>query len=112
MLFCSAASAAQRVVSLAPSLTQIVVELGAQQRLVGMLDAGPRPAGLAQVASVGHYGQLNSEALLALKPDVLFLDIKMPGQTGLEAAEELAERWEGPEPFPQVVFVTAYDEYA
>lgn len=49
---------------------------------------------------------------LALRPDVLFLDIKMPGQTGLEAAEELAEHWEGPAPFPQVVFVTAYDHYA
>jgi YesN/AraC family two-component response regulator len=31
---------------------------------------------------------------LALRPDVLFLDIKMPGQTGLEAAEELAEKWD------------------
>lgn len=52
------------------------------------------------------------EQALALRPDVLFLDIKMPGQTGLEAAEELAEHWEGPAPFPQVVFVTAYDHYA
>ncbi|MGZ8293885.1 MAG: LytR/AlgR family response regulator transcription factor [Telluria sp.] len=49
---------------------------------------------------------------LALRPDVLFLDIKMPGQSGIEAAEELAERWDGAKPFPQVVFVTAYDEYA
>jgi DNA-binding LytR/AlgR family response regulator len=40
------------------------------------------------------------------------MDIKMPGQTGIEAAEELAERWEGPAPFPHVVFVTAYDDYA
>ncbi|MGZ5199028.1 MAG: LytR/AlgR family response regulator transcription factor [Ramlibacter sp.] len=52
------------------------------------------------------------EQALALRPDVLFFDIKMPGQTGLEAAEELAERWDGSKPFPQVVFVTAYDDYA
>lgn len=52
------------------------------------------------------------EQALALHPDVLFFDIKMPGQTGLEAAEELAERWEGGKPFPQVVFVTAFDDYA
>jgi DNA-binding LytR/AlgR family response regulator len=52
------------------------------------------------------------EQALELRPDILFLDIKMPGQTGLEAAEELAERWEGAQPFPQVVFVTAYDDYA
>ena len=52
------------------------------------------------------------EQALALKPAVVFLDIKMPGKSGLEAAAELAEKWEGPQPFPQVVFVTAYDEYA
>jgi DNA-binding LytR/AlgR family response regulator len=49
---------------------------------------------------------------LELRPDILFFDIKMPGQTGLEAAEELAERWDEGKPFPQVVFVTAYDQYA
>ncbi|MEW7847527.1 LytTR family DNA-binding domain-containing protein [Massilia aurea] len=52
------------------------------------------------------------EQTLLLRPDVLFLDIRMPGQTGLEAAEELAERWEGPAPFPHIVFVTAFDDYA
>ena len=49
---------------------------------------------------------------LALQPDILFLDIKMPGKTGLEAAEELAEQWPADTPFPHIVFVTAYDEYA
>ncbi|MES2317674.1 MAG: LytTR family DNA-binding domain-containing protein [Pseudomonadota bacterium] len=49
---------------------------------------------------------------LALAPDVLFVDIKMPGKTGLEAVEELAELWDAARPFPQIVFVTAYDDYA
>ena len=49
---------------------------------------------------------------LALQPDILFLDIKMPGKTGLEAAEELAEQWPDGITFPHIVFVTAYDEYA
>jgi DNA-binding LytR/AlgR family response regulator len=52
------------------------------------------------------------EKALALKPDVLFVDIKMPGKTGLEAVEELAEMWDAARPFPQIVFVTAYDDYA
>jgi len=52
------------------------------------------------------------EQALALRPEVLFVDIKMPGKTGLEAVEELANAWDGPQPFPQVVFVTAYDDYA
>ncbi|NVD98669.1 LytTR family DNA-binding domain-containing protein [Massilia sp. BJB1822] len=52
------------------------------------------------------------EQALALRPDVLFFDIKMPGKSGLQAAEELSEHWAGDQPFPQIVFVTAYDEYA
>jgi DNA-binding LytR/AlgR family response regulator len=53
------------------------------------------------------------EALQAaerLRPDFAFLDIQMPGTTGLEAAAEMADRLG--EAAPAVVFVTAYDEYA
>ncbi len=51
------------------------------------------------------------EQALALQPDMLFLDIKMPGKSGLEVAEDLAEQWQGGS-FPQIVFVTAYGDYA
>jgi len=44
---------------------------------------------------------------------VLFFDIRMPGLDGLGAAAELADSWPTDEaPMPQLVFVTAYDEYA
>jgi len=46
------------------------------------------------------------------RPDVLFFDIRMPGQSGLEAAAELAEEWPEQQAFPLLVFVTAYDQYA
>ena len=46
------------------------------------------------------------------RPDVLFFDIRMPGQGGLEAAAELADAWPEESPFPALVFVTAYDQYA
>lgn len=49
---------------------------------------------------------------LALQPDLLFLDIRMPGQSGLEAAAELADRWPNERPLPALVFVTAFDQYA
>jgi DNA-binding LytR/AlgR family response regulator len=65
-----------------------------------------------EIAGTAPNGQAAVEQALALRPDILFLDIKMPGQTGLEAAEELAERWDGAQPFPDIVFVTAYDDYA
>jgi DNA-binding LytR/AlgR family response regulator len=57
-------------------------------------------------------------AALELRPDVLFFDIRMPGLDGLEAAAELADRWptandtDSARPFPALVLVTAYDQYA
>ena len=63
------------------------------------------------VAQVGD-GASAVEQALALKPDVCFLDIRMPGLTGLEAAQALAEDWPDGPPFPLLVFVTAYDQYA
>jgi DNA-binding LytR/AlgR family response regulator len=51
----------------------------------------------------------NGKAALELfeehQPDVVFLDIRMPGLTGLEVAAEIGER-------AHVVFVTAYDQFA
>lgn len=49
---------------------------------------------------------------LELRPEVLFFDIRMPGQNGLEAAAALADAWPAEHPFPALVFVTAYDQYA
>ena len=63
------------------------------------------------VATVGH-GAAALEQALALRPDVLFLDIRMPGMSGLEAAQALAEDWPDDTPLPLMVFVTAYDQYA
>ena len=54
-------------------------------------------------------GQEAVEKVEVLRPDVVFLDIRMPGLTGLEAAREIVTlpSWAG-----EIVFVTAYDEYA
>ncbi len=50
---------------------------------------------------------------LAHRPDIVFLDIRMPGRSGLEAAEAIVEDWpDGDRPLPLIVFVTAYDQYA
>jgi DNA-binding LytR/AlgR family response regulator len=45
------------------------------------------------------------ELVTQLKPDLTFLDIRMPGKTGIEAAKVIGNQ-------SQVVFVTAYDQYA
>ncbi|WP_423454581.1 LytR/AlgR family response regulator transcription factor [Ottowia sp. VDI28] len=63
-------------------------------------------------ATVGD-GESAVEQALRLQPDVLFFDIRMPGQSGLDAAAELADTWDtGARPFPALAFVTAYDQYA
>ena len=67
------------------------------------------------VAVVGDGASAVAQAL-ALQPDVLFFDIRMPGLSGLDAAAELLDAWPvqtaGRKPFPALVFVTAYDQYA
>ncbi len=70
---------------------------------------------LSIVATVGDGASAVAQAL-ALQPDVLFFDIQMPGLNGLDAAAELLDAWPAPsaggKPFPTLVFVTAYDQYA
>lgn len=81
---------------LAQVLLQSLQRLWPELHIAAMVDNGP--------AAV--------EQALALRPDILFMDIKMPGQSGLEAARELAEEWPDAVPFPMVVFVTAYEQFA
>lgn len=63
------------------------------------------------MAVVGDGASAVDQAL-ALRPDVLFFDVRMPGRSGLEAAVELADEWPAGAAFPALVFVTAYDQYA
>jgi DNA-binding LytR/AlgR family response regulator len=58
-----------------------------------------------QVVHVARNGVEAAERIATLQPDLAFLDIQMPGLTGLEVAQ-------GIEGATRVVFVTAYDEYA
>ena len=66
---------------------------------------------LRVVATAGDGAQAVEQAL-ALRPTLCFLDIRMPGLSGLEAARALIEDWPDGADFPLLVFVTAYDEYA
>jgi DNA-binding LytR/AlgR family response regulator len=65
-----------------------------------------------QVLAVVGDGDSAVQQALRLRPAVCFLDIRMPGSTGLEAAQALAEDWPEGVPFPLLVFVTAYEQYA
>jgi len=81
---------------LADELARTLAAAWPELRVVARVDDGP--------AAV--------EAALREKPDVLFLDIRMPGCSGLEAAQAIAEDWPDDTPAPLVVFVTAYERHA
>lgn len=69
-----------------------------------------------QILDVASHGAQALQLALQHAPDVLFLDIRMPGMSGLEVAADLADAWPPAahpgRDFPLLVFVTAYDQYA
>ena len=58
-----------------------------------------------QIVAIATNGNEAAQMIAELEPNIAFLDIKMPGQTGIEVAQ-------GIETATRVVFVTAYDQYA
>lgn len=73
----------------------------ARKELISLLSEFPR------IEIVGEAVNADDaiEKIDALKPDILFLDIQMPGKNGFELLETL-------DTVPKVIFTTAYDEYA
>jgi len=65
-----------------------------------------------EVIAVAPNGLEAVRLIEADKPDIAFLDIRMPGLTGLEVAAELTDRLDPGSPVPKLVYVTAYDEFA
>jgi DNA-binding LytR/AlgR family response regulator len=61
-----------------------------------------------EVVEVAEDGGAALEAIASHRPDVAFLDIRMPGLTGMEVAAAAADA----SPHTLVVFITAYDQYA
>jgi two-component system, LytTR family, response regulator len=74
----------------------------ARQRIRDLL--GREPA--TEVVGEADHGEAAVAAIRALRPDLVFLDVQMPGRTGLEVVEELGAE------MPVTVFVTAYDQHA
>jgi two-component system LytT family response regulator len=73
----------------------------ARKELIKLLEDFPEIEILGEAANADEaFEQIN-----LLNPDLLFLDIQMPGKTGFELLEML-------DSVPKVIFTTAYDEYA
>ena len=65
------AQAAQRIVTLAPHATELVLAAGGGDRLVGVAAGGGNPPSIAALPRVGGPGALDREQLLSLRPDLV-----------------------------------------
>ena len=77
-------------------------EQPARERLRRLLSEVPD----VEIAGEAEDGERAMEEIARLVPDVVFLDIQMPGCTGMEVAASLAS------PRPHIIFCTAFDQYA
>lgn len=79
--------AAERVISLAPSLNEIMLELDAADLLVGIIDGGIAvPQQIDHLPRLGRSGQVEMEQLLSLRPDLILL---WPDSIGSAQREQL-----------------------
>jgi len=93
VLFCSCPGRphrtdARRVVSLAPSVTEIVYALGVERALVGNTNQCDYPAGARQVYKVGDFSNPDLERIVALRPSIVFATLPMH-QALIEKLREL-----------------------
>ena len=98
----------QRVVTLAPSLTEVVLALDAQERLVGVtrFDDDPR---VAKVARIGGYNDPQPEAVLGVKPDLVLAE---PAPSNRGPVEALARLGVPVEAFPLTAVADIEDAIA
>jgi two-component system LytT family response regulator len=75
----------------------------ARQRLEDLVSR----EGAVEIVGRIDNGEAAVAAINSLRPDLVFLDVQMPGRTGLEVARAV-----GPQNMPATIFVTAYDRYA
>jgi two-component system, LytTR family, response regulator len=78
-------------------------ELLARQRIEDLLAKEPR----IEIAGEARDGNEAVELIRDLQPDLVFLDVQMPGRTGIEVAEAI-----GAEAMPVTIFTTAYERFA
>jgi iron complex transport system substrate-binding protein len=81
------AEAAQRVITLAPHLAELVCAAGGCDRLVGVVNYTDFPAQAEKVPKIGDAFAVNAETILALKPDLV---LSWDGGTPPETVERLA----------------------
>lgn len=75
----------------------------ARQRIEDLLRAEPG----VEVVGTAPDGDAAVELIRRIRPDLVFLDVQMPGRTGIDVVREV-----GVDAMPATIFVTAFDQYA
>ncbi len=98
----------------APPLRVLVVddEAPARRKILRLLRA--EPASSVQVVGEADSGESAIGAIAKHHPDLVFLDVQMPGQSGFEVVRAITSGNIAcaKDAIPQIVFVTAHDQYA
>ena len=91
------------------SITALIIddEQLALDELKYLLDS----AGDVEVLGQGHNGIEAVDMIRTLEPDLVFLDVQMPGLDGFAVLKKLLEKSHR-EALPQIIFATAFDQYA
>jgi DNA-binding NarL/FixJ family response regulator len=67
-----------------------------------------RREGLSVVGEASD-GEQAVERAIELQPDVVLMDVRMPGMTGVEATRRITTSWPGPGPAPRILVLTTFD---
>ncbi|MDY0385567.1 MAG: cobalamin-binding protein [Methanolobus sp.] len=79
----------ERIVSLMPSITEILFTIGAGDKVVGGTEDDKYPPEAANLTKVGRYTTLNYETVAQLEPDLVILDDEANGEETVEQFKEL-----------------------
>lgn len=83
------AAPAQRIISLAPHITENLFSAGAGARVVAVVDHSDYPPAAGRIPSLGNYAQFSLEALIALAPDLVVAWRTAKSRDKLERLERL-----------------------
>jgi iron complex transport system substrate-binding protein len=78
---------AWRIVSLNGTITELLYEFELEGNIVGVDITSTYPVAAKSITNLGHSSQLNTEAILALKPNLILIDEKMVGNKVLSTLE-------------------------
>lgn len=80
---------AQRIISLAPSMTELLFSLGAGDRIVGVMDYSDYPPAALDLPIVGRYDMLDMEQIIALQPDLVVAWLTGNPRNAIQRLKEL-----------------------